>query len=192
MEYAIQNWQQVYDDCLFLAQQIRESGILPEVILGVARGGWIPARLLADFLHLKDTANIKIETYQMINQEDLDPQITQPLSMILHDKRVLVVDDVVDSGVTLEILLDHLGSKHPADVITAALYYKPHAKIKPDYFVHETTAWILFSWSIFEAIEEFEQRWRQEGLTESDILTKLKQIGLSPPIVDSYFSRFEY
>ncbi|MHA2503775.1 MAG: phosphoribosyltransferase [Candidatus Kariarchaeaceae archaeon] len=187
MEYTIQNWQMVYDDCFLLYEKVKKDGFEPHVVIGVARGGWIPARLLADFFHLKATGNIKAEAYTMVGQEEIEPQITQPLSIDIRGKNVLLVDDVADSGETLLAVLDSIRAQEPAEIKTAVLYCKPRSVIAPDYFVNTTSNWIVFSWSIYEALSDFTRIWGKEGLDRTQIIAKCKDIGIPNQIVDTFF-----
>ncbi|MCY3412211.1 MAG: phosphoribosyltransferase [Candidatus Heimdallarchaeota archaeon] len=188
MEFVVQNWQQAYDDCYYLYEKIRESSFEPEIVIGVARGGWIPARLIADFFFIKSTANIKAEAYQLMGQLDVEAKITQALSADIKDKRVLVVDDVADSGATLEAVLEQIRSLQPREVKTAMLYYKPRSSVVPDFFIHETTAWILFSWSIYESIDDLDKKWRGEGFNQDETIRKMKETGLPATIINSYYA----
>lgn len=183
----MQNWQMAYDDSYYLYEKIRDSGFEPEMIIGIARGGWIPARLIADFFFIKSTANIKAEAYQMVGQTDVEAKITQNINTNIEGKRVLVVDDVADSGATLEAVLGQIQSLNPSEVRTAMLYYKPHSKIVPDYYIHETSAWVLFSWSIYESISDLDRKWSSEGHNRVEIMMKLKEAGLPATVVNSYY-----
>lgn len=188
-EYVIQSWQQVWDDSYYLFEKIFESGFRPQIIVGIARGGWIPARLMADFFHTKQTANIKVEAYQTIGQSN-EPVITQDILTNIKGKSVLVVDDVADSGATLQAVLEDLQSRHPKEVKTAMLYYKPRSSLKPDFYIHDTSAWVIFSWSIFEAVSDLQNLWEKEGLSLDQIIEKCKTIGIPGPIINSYFKYY--
>jgi hypoxanthine phosphoribosyltransferase len=100
-----------------------------------------------------------------------------------------VVDDVVDSGSTLKIVIEQLQMHNPLTMKTAAIHYKPRSCIVPDFYVHKTTAWVLFSWSMFENISELNKKWEEEGMDQTQILERLKGIGLSPSIVNSFFQK---
>jgi hypoxanthine phosphoribosyltransferase len=188
VEFVVQNWQQVFDDTYYLFEKIKDSGFVPDLIVGIARGGWIPARLIADFLHLKHTANMKVEAYQMIGDEEVEAKITQSISANIKDKKVLVVDDVADSGATLQSVLDVLKEKSPKMIKTAMLYYKPRSSVVPDYYVHRTNAWVVFAWSLYEAMADFDTMWSEEGMSQVEIMEKCKSIGLPVSIINSYFS----
>ncbi len=187
MGFIVQNWQQVWDDTFYLYERIRKAGFVPDVIIGIARGGWIPARLIADFFNIKHTANVKAEAYQLIGQEEVEAKITQTLSTNIQGKNVLVVDDVADSGATLEAVLKLIKQEDPTNLRTAMLYYKPRSSIVPDFYVHETSDWVIFSWSIYESVGGLEAKWSSEGLSKEEIKEKCKSIGISPAVVNSYF-----
>lgn len=184
----MQNWQMAYDDTYYLYEKIRDSGFQPDIIVAIARGGWVPARLIADFFFIKSTENMKAETYQLIGQTDVEAKITQTISNSIEGKKVLVVDDVADSGATLEAVLQQLHNQNPKELKTAMLYYKPRSSVVPDYFVHTTSAWVLFSWSIYESLADLNKKWSASGMTRDDIIKKLKDTGLPATVINSYFS----
>ena len=64
----------------------------------------------------------------------------------LAGKRILVVDDVSDSGHTLALVVGMLGEE-AAEVRSATLYTKPRTVLVPDYTWRETDGWIIFPWS---------------------------------------------
>lgn len=187
VEYLIQNWQDAYDQCFYLYEQIEKSGFKPDVIIGIARGGWIPGRLLADFLHLKETVNIKVEAYEVIGETEVEASITQDINVNIEGKNVLVVDDIADSGESLAAVHGSLLKRNPLSVKTTTIYYKPRSTIKPDFFAEETTAWVIFPWEIFETIKELNTNFISDGLNLEQRKEKLKRIGLPTPIVNSYF-----
>lgn len=187
VEYLVQNWQDSFDQCYFVYEQILKADFKPDVIIGVARGGWIPGRLLADFLHIKETVNIKVEAYELIGETDVEASVTQDINVNIQGKKVLVVDDIADSGESLVAVYNSLKEKHPDSVKTATIYYKPRSAIKPDFFAEETTAWVIFPWELFETMNELEQNFTSDGLSIQEIKLKFKQIGLPAYMVNSYF-----
>ncbi|MCE7735374.1 MAG: phosphoribosyltransferase [Candidatus Heimdallarchaeota archaeon] len=187
VEYLVQNWQDSFDQCYFVYEQIISSNFKPDVVIGVARGGWIPGRLLADFLHIKETVNIKVEAYELIGETNVEASVTQDINVNIEGKKVLVVDDIADSGESLVAVYNSLKAKHPDVVKTATIYYKPRSAIKPDFFAEETTAWVIFPWELFETMNELEQNFTSDGLSIDDIKLKFKQIGLPAYMVNSYF-----
>ncbi|MEM0331803.1 MAG: phosphoribosyltransferase, partial [Archaeoglobaceae archaeon] len=42
------SWEEINELCKNLARKIKNSGFSPDVVVAVARGGWVPARLICD------------------------------------------------------------------------------------------------------------------------------------------------
>lgn len=115
-----------------------------DIIVSIARGGIPLAMVLADRLNTK-MQSIDVKSYKGIN-ERVEPEIKSRLTANLRDKRVLVVDDLVDEGHTLAVVVRHIMEKGAADVKTAVLFKKPWTKIEPDFVSVETDRWIVFPW----------------------------------------------
>lgn len=131
-----------------LAGQVVASGWLPDVVVAVARGGLVPGGAVAYALGSKGVGTLNVEFYTDIGRTLDDPRVLPPF-MDTHDlggSRVLVVDDVADSGRTLELVLRMLAG-HGAEVRSAVLYSKPRSIVRPDYAWRETDRWITFPWS---------------------------------------------
>lgn len=190
IEFKVLNWEDSFNTTLYLFERIREDGFIPDVILGIARGGWIPGRLLADFFKLRSTSNIKVEFYHEIGETATEPKITQLPGNELMGKNVLIVDDVSDTGKSLKVVLEHLSQIDVKDYKIVTLYHKPHSMIKPDYYFKETTAWIVYPWEFFEFIGEIHEKSKSSGEDRKAIKGKLKQIGVPPGIVDLYFESY--
>ena len=149
-EYVAPSWDEIYDMLVNLAIKIKETGFKPDLIVGVSRGGWVPGRILSDLLANTHTANIKIEFYVGINKTARKPVVTQPISEDISKKKILVVDDVADTGESLLVALDHIRERGAGEVRTVTVYYKPHSKFKPDFFAETTSNWIVFPWERLE------------------------------------------
>jgi len=117
----------------------------PDAILAVARGGLMPSQLLAYRLHVRYIQSIQAISYDNDKQRD---------KLILHDStdlsafsKVLIVDDIVDSGDTLEALLLHVKRRYPQiEFKFASIFYKPTASLQPDFTCKEAKEWINFFW----------------------------------------------
>src|SRR5437588_3501728 len=96
---------------LDLAQQIKKDRYKPEIIVGGSRGGWPPARVMSDLLQKPNLANMKVEVYKDIGVRNKKPRISQAVTMEVVGKRVLVVDDVSDTGHSLRVVADQLQRK---------------------------------------------------------------------------------
>lgn len=131
-----------------LAQQIADSDFIPDILLGIARGGLVPAGALAYALDCKNLFTISVEFYTGVDSRLDVPVMLPPFldASDLDEAKVLVVDDVADTGKTLE-LVHQFCAGHVAEVRTAVLYEKPRSIIKGDFVWRSTDRWINFPWS---------------------------------------------
>jgi hypoxanthine phosphoribosyltransferase len=131
-----------------LAQQVADSGYRPDIILAIARGGLIPAGSLGYALSVKNTYVMNVEYYTGVDQRLEVPVFLPPhLDLIgVQDKQFLVVDDVADTGHTLQMVHDFCAGK-VAEVRSAVIYEKPRSVIRCDYVWKRTDRWIEFPWS---------------------------------------------
>ncbi|MBL0886403.1 phosphoribosyltransferase [Myceligenerans indicum] len=131
-----------------LAHQVVASGFVPEVVVAVARGGLVPGGAMAYALGTKGVGTLNIEFYTDIGKTLDDPRVLPPLmdTSDLPGARVLVVDDVADSGRTLALVMELL-EKQGADARSAVLFTKPRTIVQPDYSWKDTDLWITFPWS---------------------------------------------
>lgn len=138
-----------------LAQAVHDSGFVPDVVLGIARGGLLPAGAIAYALDCKGLFTMNVEFYTGIGTTLDEPVVLPPFLSTddLVDKAILVVDDVADSGKTLE-LVQAFCKDHAAAVRTAVLYEKPRSVINADYVWRYTDKWINFPWSTLPPVGE--------------------------------------
>ncbi len=165
-----------------LARQIRISGYSPQVIVGVSRGGWPPARVMSDLLENPNLANMKVEFYKNIGVTTQRPKITQPVTSEVVGKRVLVVDDVADSGNSLRVASKHLGRKGAREIRVCTLYLKPKSIFKPDHYARTTSKWVIFPWERLEVIHLVKRNLRSKGKT-INVIRELKGSGLSASLI---------
>jgi len=187
-KYEVPSLDLIYELCMEVAERILEQKYSPDVIVAISRGGWIPGRILSDILGNHNLATIKVEYYRDIYQTRPIPEITQPLSVDVRGKRVLLVDDIADSGNSLKLVRDHLLQLGASEVRVCTLYHKPWSVLKPDFTARLTDAWVCFPHEIFETMEKLYRRWRAEGRNEDEIKRKLEEIGISPRLVSKFIS----
>jgi hypothetical protein len=174
-EYVAPGWDEIYAMLLDLASRIKQSGFRPDLIVGVSRGGWVPGRILSDMLANAHTANVKIEFYVGIGKTTRQPIVTQPISEEIYQKRVLVVDDVADTGESLLVALDHVKERGAGDIRTVTIYHKPHSKFKPDFFAKTTSLWIIFPWERLEATLLLIAEAKSRGKSQDSVRDTLKK-----------------
>jgi hypoxanthine phosphoribosyltransferase len=100
-----------------------------------------------------------VKFYKGIGSRGTKPIITQPIMADMAGKKVLIVDDVVESGRTLEVVTELCSIRGASAVRTAALYLKPWAMMNPDYFAAKVEEWVVFPWEVGETLREL----REEG-----------------------------
>jgi hypoxanthine phosphoribosyltransferase len=183
IEFEIPTWNQVYGMLLNLAEKIRKNGFDPDIIVGVSRGGWPPARVLSDLLDNPNLANVKAEFYLGVAETKGEPVITQPVSMTVVGKKVLIVDEVADTGKSLKLVKEHITGEGAAEVKVATVYYKPWSIVKPDYYEKETSRWIVFPWEIRETIRKIAKKCGEEGKSVEEENAKLVKAGISAELV---------
>lgn len=147
-EREVLDWHLFGEATRALAQQVADSGYEPNIILAVARGGLLPAAAIAYALGVKNVFTMNVEFYTGIDQRLDFPVMLPPLldAVDLAGARVLVADDVADTGATLKLVTDFC-TEHVADVRCAVLYEKPPSMVKCEYVWRRTRLWVTFPWS---------------------------------------------
>jgi hypoxanthine phosphoribosyltransferase len=131
-----------------LAKKIKASRIKFDLIIGITRGGVPLAMVIGDSLNVGiDTITVK--SYTGIKKKT-KPRILSELNESIRGKRILLVDDLVEYGDTMEIVIKYLNIQKPAEIKTAVLYKKPWSKIEPDFYDKKVDTWIVFPWEIGE------------------------------------------
>ncbi len=171
-------WERLYELCFRLYEKILDSGFRPDVVVGVARGGWIPARILSDLFFTRETANVKVDLYRGIYARDAEPRISQSLPKDMQWKSPLLVDDISDTGDSLIAALDHLDKRGYKNPRTATLHMKPWTKLVPDFYVVRTEAWVVYPWELKEFTFNISSKLSKEGKTQDEIITHLLDVGV--------------
>jgi len=167
------SWEDVQHLSERLAEKIRRSGFRPEIIVALGRGGFIPARILCDRLDVKELAGIGVEYYRDVEERGRGPRILHPLNADVGNKPVLLVDDVADTGRSLQLTLDHVLERGAKEVRVATLHYKPWSSFQPDFYSEETEAWVVYPWEALESVRSFLRKLRGEGLSSLEVRERL-------------------
>lgn len=185
-EFEVPTWNQIYKMLLNLAEKIRKNGFKPDVIVGVSRGGWPPARVLSDLLDNPNLANVKAEFYLGVAETKGEPVLTQPVSTTVSGKRVLVVDEIADTGESLKLVKVHLIERGATEVKIATIHYKPWSIITPDYYEKKTSNWVIFPWEIKETIHKIVKKCREEEKPVKKEMEKLAKAGIAAELVEKF------
>ena len=131
-----------------LARMVSDDGFEPDLILGIARGGLLVSGALAYALDVKNTFTMNVEFYTGIDERLPVPMILPPVPDLvdLEHARVLIADDVADTGLTLQTVHEFCGTR-VGEVRTAVLYEKSRSVVSCDYVWRRTELWIDFPWS---------------------------------------------
>jgi len=160
------SWEDIVKWSRELARKIKKSGFIPDVIVAVARGGFVPARLLCDFLNVENLLSIQSQHWTEAAKAADRAIIKFPYKVDLTGKKVLLVDDIVDTGESLSLARKYiLENWNPLELKIAALQWiKPVAKIKPDFYLIEVTEWVWFQypWTRLEDTYQFLKRMLSE------------------------------
>ena len=141
-------WDHLGEGARELAQSIHADGYRPDIVLAIARGGLLVAGALAYALDVKNTFTMNVEFYTGVDERLEIPMILPPVPDLVDfaDFRVLIADDVADTGATLELVKEFCAGK-VAEVRCAVLYEKPRSKVQCEYVWRRTDRWITFAWS---------------------------------------------
>ena len=186
IELETPSWEQIYDMLLNLADKIRRDSFKPDVLVGVCRGGWPPARVLSDLLENPQLANVKVEFYAGVAETKSEPVITQPVSVSVMGKKVLVVDDVADTGESLYLVKRHLDEMGATEVKVATIYYKPWSKLIPDYYEKKTSKWVVFPWERKETVVSLIKKYLKNGKSVEEAKKKLIESGMRKEHVERF------
>lgn len=176
MKYLRLSWDDIERLCMTLAKEIKRRKVAFDIIVGIARGGWVPARLLSDMLDNDELHTMRVKFYTGIGEVAAKPVILHPTQIDVTGKKVLLVDDIADTGKSLSIAKRHLEERGAGNIFVVTLIKKPHSEINPDLYVEETDAWVIFPWEVRETIrlilqkaksrEEAEKELARAGLSE--------------------------
>jgi len=186
LEFEVPSWEQIYEMLIELADRIRRNGFEPDVIVGVSRGGWAPARVMSDLLENPKLVNVRAEFYLGVAETKGEPVITQPVSTSVKDKKVLVMDDVADTGKSLHLVKKHILEEGATDVKIATIYYKPWSVLKPDYYNKKTSLWVIFPWERKETIRNILKKFEQQKKPIEEAKKQLVRSGLDPKLLERF------
>jgi hypoxanthine phosphoribosyltransferase len=183
LEFEAPTWNQIYNMLLNLAEKIKKDRFKPDLIVGVSRGGWPPARVLSDLMDNPNLANVRAEFYLGVAETKGEPVLTQPVSTSVIVKKVLIVDEVADTGKSLKLVKEHIIEEGAEKVKVVTVYYKPWSIFKPDYYEKENSSWIVFPWEIKETIQKIVKKCKENGKSIEIEAAKLAKAGLPDELI---------
>ncbi len=146
------SWGEIYGLSKNMALSVKRSGFKVDVVVAISRGGVVPARIVCDVLGIVDLLSVKVDHWLQTGDHTEKAVIKYPLSVDLSGKSVLVVDDIADTGSSLEVTRDHVAALGARVVRTATMQTLATSTFNPDYtgqFVSEW-AWFIYPWNYYE------------------------------------------
>jgi hypoxanthine phosphoribosyltransferase len=139
-----------------LAGQIRAAGAVPDTVVALTRGGWVPARMLADRLGLKRLLAVRAQHWGVTARPDGKAELTEGLAHSVEGQTVLVIDDIADTGESLRLAVDHVRAGKASRVESATCLCIATSKFRPTYVAEEIPrdgwVWIVFPWNYWEDV----------------------------------------
>ena len=183
------SWRKTYELVRHVAAQIRAAHFQPDLIVAIARGGYVPARLLCDLLNIYELTSIRIVHYRAGSNKQARAELVSPLTVDIHDRKVLLVDDVSDSGDTLQVAAAHLNDSGPAELKIAVLHHKTVSPLTPDFYGQQvrTWRWIIYPWAAVEDLRGLLRRqtpYPGDWQTAAHVLKQRYGLRLPPWILD--------
>ena len=152
-EREVMSWVDLGEGARELAQTVHDDGYRPDIVLAIARGGLLVAGAVSYALDVKNTFTMNVEFYTGVDQRLPIPMILPPVPDLidLGSARVLIADDVADTGATLKLVKEFCAGR-VAEVRSGVLYEKPRSEVKCEYVWRRTDRWITFPWSAAEPV----------------------------------------
>jgi hypoxanthine phosphoribosyltransferase len=150
-------WTQLGEGSRALAHAVRADDYRPDIVLGIARGGLLVAGALAYALGVKNTFMLNVEFYTGVDERLEMPMLLPPVPDLVDfaEQRVLIADDVADTGATL-LLVKEFCAARVAEVRCAVLYEKARSAVRCEYVWRRSDSWIEFPWSAPAQVGETE------------------------------------
>lgn len=148
MSKDIHTWERINTLCCQLLEQLNPKDY--DAILAITRGGMIPACLISEGLDIRNVLTAGVMFYTDVGETLHEPRFLQfPSDVLLNGKRILIVDDVWDSGKTAVAVKGRV-SKAGGQPTVAVIHFKPESNNfpdeRPDFAALETDAWIVYPW----------------------------------------------
>ena len=150
---TITNWEYIYGLCRGVSNQVKRDSFEPDVVVALARGGWFAGRCVCDFLGMDDLTSLKMEHYVGTAEKSGEPEVRYPMPEgSVEGKDVLIIDDIADTGGSIQRAEEYVTDRDAGEVRTATLQLLQTSEFEPDYVGEqlEEWAWIVYPWNFIE------------------------------------------
>jgi hypoxanthine phosphoribosyltransferase len=145
----IVSWEEIERWAEIIVEKIGDFKF--DCVISVIRGGLVPARIVADYLSIKDIFTLKTEHWGITATPDGKAVVTYPIVKDLKGRSVLIVDDITDTGQSIRLAIEATMQKNPKVVKTATFLHINKSEVTPDYYAEEITTenwkWFIFPWN---------------------------------------------
>lgn len=132
IEYVLFTEEQIKTRVREMGAEIsrRYAGEEP-LFVGVLKGSFVFMADLVRCVDLKCSVDfMAVSSYGSGTSSSGQVNINKDLGQNIEGKHVVIVEDILDSGVTLHYLLKYLGNRHPASLAVYTLLDKPERRKK--------------------------------------------------------------
>jgi hypoxanthine phosphoribosyltransferase len=150
---TITNWEYIYGLCRGVSNQVKAAEFEPDVVVALARGGWFAGRCICDFLGMDDLTSLKMEHYVGTGQKADEPTVRYPMPEgSVEGKDVLVIDDIADTGGSIERAHEYVTDRGASEVRTATLQLLQTSEFEPQFVGErlEEWTWVVYPWNFIE------------------------------------------
>jgi hypoxanthine phosphoribosyltransferase len=151
------SWEKAVSLSALLSGLIKKSGYHPDLVVAIGRGGFVPARIVCDYLLSDHLTSIRISHWGAAAKKLEHAEVIYPLNTPVEGKKVLIIDDVTDTGETLSTAITYIRGLGPEEIKTGVLQHKSVSPVVPDYYAEELTQWrwIVYPWAFHEDLTGF-------------------------------------
>ena len=169
-------WNDIERWCSTVRQKIIKD-YRPDLIIGLSRGGLVPARILSDSLWIKDLLSVKTEHWGITATRSGQAILKDPGSLNIGGRNVLIVDDITDTGQSMKLAHDFVKGQSPASIRTATMLHITRSEFIPDYYGEEITeknwAWFIFPWNVYEDLDNLVSKILKREMNTAEIRRQL-------------------
>ena len=183
------SWKEIEEWTKGIRKMVVENNYNPDIIIGIARGGLVPARMVADYLFKKDLLSIKTEHWGLTATKNGKAVLREKLNYDVSGKKVLIVDDITDTGESMKLSYNYVKSLNPADVKTTSMLYIDGSNYTPDFYgkglSKEEWAWFVFPWNVYEDTYNLSKKFMDAPVGVGELKEKLAEnYGLNVEDID--------
>ena len=144
-------WDELHEDMKQIVKKIKKDNFHPDIVIALSRGGFVPARVICDLLIIKDLVSIKVDHWGVTAAKDGKAHLRYPIDVDLSGKKVLIVDDITDSGESMILAKEFVKKLNPKEIKTTVIFNIKNSKFVPDYYSKEIDwVWVMWPWNYTE------------------------------------------